>query len=221
MLSSQRLWPRSCRIRVAFMSSPLSRPDFSTSRSCAVPRMRMAGRDRQPCMPIARKQAIGGGGAGTAGGIIGEIISRSACPGIEDPLYGAPSRLDRIGPLEQGGVAYETIVDQRLVADRRQRREIVPVGKVHFDAVDFDLGAGALGAKTERQPFIRLDAQRQDVRGQSLDRGVAKEGVGRLTKLHRDLGVAGREVLAGAEIEWHAGPAPVVDAELERGIGFG
>jgi hypothetical protein len=41
-----------------------------------------------------------------------------------------------------------------------------------------------------------------------------------LTKLHRDLGVAGGEVLAGAEIEWHAGPAPVVDAELERDIGL-
>src|SRR5215831_10597632 len=161
MLSSQRLWPRSCRIRVAFMLSPLSRPDLSKSRSCAAPGMRMAGRDRHPCAPIARKQAIGGGGA--AGGIIGEIISRSACPSIEEPLYGAPSRLDRIGPLEQGGVAYEAIVDQRFVAHRRQRREIIPVGKVHFDAVDFDLGAGALGAETQRQPLIRLDAQRQDV----------------------------------------------------------
>src|SRR5262249_27416508 len=140
MLSSQRLWPRSYSIRVAFMLSPLSRPDFSKSRSCAAPRMRMAGRDRQPCAPIAREQA-GGGGAGAAGGIVREIVGRSARPGIEEPLYRAPSRLDRIGPLEQGGVAYEAIVDQRLVADRRQRREIVPVGKVHFDAVDFDLGA--------------------------------------------------------------------------------
>src|SRR5262245_21497015 len=148
MLSSQRLWPRSCRIRVAFMLSPLSRPDFSKSRSCAAPRVRMAGRDRQPCAPIAREQTIGGG-AGAAGGIVGEIVGRSARPGIEEPLYRAPSRLDCVGPLEQGGVAYEAIVDQRLVADRRQRREIVPVGKVHFDAVDFDLGARALGAETQ------------------------------------------------------------------------
>src|SRR5262249_47284983 len=158
MLSSQRLWPRSCRIRVAFMLSPLLRPDLSKSRSCAAPGMRTAGRHRQPCVPIARKQAIGGGGPGAAGGVVGKVVGRSACPGIEDPLYGAPSRLDRIGPLEQGSVAYETVVDQRLVADRRQRREIVPVGKVHFDPVDFDLGAGALGAETQRQPLIRLDA---------------------------------------------------------------
>src|SRR5262249_45993252 len=173
MLSSQRLWPRSCRIRVAFMLSPLSRPDFSKSRSCAAPGMRMAGRDWQPCVPIARKQAIGGGGACAAGGIIGEIVSGGTRPGLEQTLHGAPSRLDRIGPLEQGGVAYEAIIDQRLVADRRQRREIVPIGKVHFDAVDFDLGARALGAETQRQPLIRLDAQRQDVRGQSLERGLA------------------------------------------------
>ena len=54
-----------------------------------------------------------------------------------------------------------------------------------------------------------------------LDGGTAKECVGRLTKLHRDLGSAGGEVLAGTQIEWHAGPTPVVDAELERNIGFG
>src|SRR5262249_44853454 len=136
-------------------------PPTSVSRILrGASRVRMSGRDRQPCAPIAREQAIGGGGAGAAGGIIGEIISRSACPGIEEALYGAPSRLDRVRPLEQGGVSDEAIVDQRLVADRRQRREIVPVGKVHVDAVDFDLGTGALGAETERQPLIRLNAQR-------------------------------------------------------------
>src|SRR6516162_6692829 len=150
MLSSQRLWPRSCRIRVAFMLS-LRRAPTSVSRILrGASRVRMSDRDRQPCMPIAREQAIGGGGTGAAGGIVGEIVGGGARPGLEQTLHGAPGRLDRIGPLEQGGVADETIVDQRLVTHRRHRREIVSVGKVHVDAVDFDLGTGALGAETER-----------------------------------------------------------------------
>src|SRR5262245_4742860 len=149
MLSSQRLWPRSCRIRVAFMLSPLSRPDLSKSRSCAAPGMRMAGRDWQPCVPIARKQAIGGGGPGAAGGIVGKVFGGSLCPGIQEILHRTPCRLDRIGPLEQGSIANQAIVDQRLVADRHNRCVIIPIGKVHFNAVDLDLGAGALGAEAE------------------------------------------------------------------------
>src|SRR5499427_2905685 len=156
MLSSQRLWPRSCRIRVAFMLLPPSRTSVASPTSvsrilCRAARVRMmAGRDRQPCMPVAREQAIGGGGTGAAGGIVGEIVGGGARPGLEQTLHGAPGRLNRIGPLEQGSVADETIVDQRLVTHRRHRREIVPVGKIHVDAVDFDLGTGALGAETER-----------------------------------------------------------------------
>src|SRR5262249_17473203 len=99
--------------------------------------------------------------------------------------------LNRIGPLKQGSITDEAIVDQRLVADRRQRREIVPVGEVHFNAVDFDLGTGALGAETERQPLIRLDAERQDVRGWSIDGGVGEGGGGRLAKVDSDRGGAG------------------------------
>src|SRR3982074_3872461 len=100
--------------------------------------MLMAGLERQPCTSTTREQASGGGGAGGAGSIIGEIGGGIARPGIEEALHGAPSRLDGIGPLEQGGVADQTIVDQRLVADRGERRKIVAVGKVHLHALDLD-----------------------------------------------------------------------------------
>src|SRR6266511_1167152 len=98
--------------------------------------MRMVGLDRQPCMSIAREQAIGGG--------------RAAGPGIEQPLHGAPSCLDRIGALKQDRIADEAVVDQRLVSDRCEWREIVLVGEIHLDAFDFDLCAWTLGAETER-----------------------------------------------------------------------
>src|SRR6516225_2883946 len=121
MLSSQRLWPRSCSVCVAFTVSP------PISWSFVPFPVRMTCPDRQPCTPIAREQPIGGLGASAAGGVIGEVAGRSACPGIEEVLHGAPCCLNRIGPLEQGRIADHTIVDQRLVADRPKWREIVAV----------------------------------------------------------------------------------------------
>src|SRR5260221_5579244 len=97
-------------------------PPTSVSRILrGASRVRMSGRDRQPCMPIAREQAIGGGGTDAAGGIVGEIVSGGARPGLEQTLHGAPGGLDRISPLEQGSVADETIVDPRLVTHRSHR----------------------------------------------------------------------------------------------------
>src|SRR4249919_2198819 len=142
----------------------------------------MARIDRQPCTPIAAEQPIGGIGAGAAGHVIGEIDNGIASPGIEKALYRAPSCFDRIGALEQTGVASQTVVDEGFVADLCEWREIVAVCKVHFHAVDFNLGAGPLGAETDRKSLVRLDAERQDVRGKSLDRSIAKERVGGLTE---------------------------------------
>ena len=42
----------------------------------------------------------------------------------------------------------------------------------------------------------------------------------RLLELDADLGGALLHALAGAEIERHAGPAPVFDFEAKRGVGF-
>ena len=106
-------------------------------------------RDRQPRTPIAREEPVGGVGAGTPGGVIGKVLDRIARPGIEQALHGAPCRLDCIGPLEQGGVADQTIVDQCLVADRSQGPEILAVCKIHRHTVDLDLRAGPLGAETD------------------------------------------------------------------------
>src|SRR5262249_24934083 len=108
--------------------------------------------DRPPCASIALDQAIGGIRTGTAGGGGVQVAAGRARPGIEQTLHRTPRRLDRVGPLKRRGVADEAIVDQRLVPDRRQRREIVAVGKVHCDAVDLDLGARSLGAEADRQP---------------------------------------------------------------------
>src|SRR5258708_32120692 len=104
------------------------------SLSRANRRVRVAGPDRHPCTPIAREQPVSGFGAWAAGGIIGKVLGRSARPAIDETLDGAPSRLDRIGALEQGGIADQTIVDQRLGANGCPRVEIVAGSTNHCPA---------------------------------------------------------------------------------------
>src|SRR5712671_4347512 len=88
---------------------------------------------RHPCAPIAREHAVGRLGALAPGGIIRKVLCGIARPAIEQSLDRAPSRLDRIGPLEQSGIPDQTIIDQRLVAHGRERLEIVVVSKVPAD----------------------------------------------------------------------------------------
>src|SRR5260370_40934691 len=84
-------------------------PTTSVSRILrGASRVRMSGRDRQPCMPIAREQAIGGGGTDAAGGTGGGIVSGGGRPRPGQTLHGAPGGLHPIGPLGQGSVAPAT-----------------------------------------------------------------------------------------------------------------
>src|SRR5215469_8095303 len=83
-------------------------PPTSVSRILrGASRVRMSGRDRQPCMLIAREQAIGGGGTGAAGGIVGEIVGGGARPGLEQTLHGAPGLLFFMVRREQSSALYD------------------------------------------------------------------------------------------------------------------
>src|SRR5437660_12208103 len=107
---------------IGFMESLRSSSrQYDAAISRANRRVRVAGPDRRPCPPIAREQPVGGLGARASGDIVGKVLGRIARPAIDETLDGAPSRLDRIGALEQSGVADQTIIDQRLVADGCKR----------------------------------------------------------------------------------------------------
>src|SRR5215831_3356730 len=158
MLSSQRLWPRSCNARVGFMASPFGSNgcrDVWTNGSVWVNRA-----DRQPRAAVTCEQPVGGGRTGAAGSVIGKVRGRSARPGINQAVNRTPRHLDGIGPLEQSGVADQTVVDQRLVTHRCNRLEVIAVCKIHRYAVDLNLGARTLGAEANRQALIRLNADR-------------------------------------------------------------
>ena len=71
---------------------------------------------------------------------------------------------------------------------------------------------GHLGREAQQDPLVGLDAQREQVR---LGRrgALAEEHQRRQLELDRDLGGAAGEALAGAQVERHVGPAPVLDLE--------
>ena len=80
---------------------------------------------------------------------------------------------------------------------------------------------GIFAAERERHALVGL--QREDSwLGCTPDRAVLLEGEVRdRLERHRDLGDLARQPLAGAQVERHAGPAPVVDLQAQRGVGLG
>ena len=70
-------------------------------------------------------------------------------------------------------------------------------------------------------PSVGSIADDQEILRQPVHRRVAEHRERRLLELDRDLGALDAERLAGAQVERHAGPAPVVDGQLQRGIGLG
>jgi hypothetical protein len=77
------------------------------------------------------------------------------------------------------------------------------------------IAPGTLAPKLSEMPFVRLDVNDQAIGLQIFYRGIAEEHERRAAKLDDDFRGAPGEALAGAEIEGHAGPAPVIDLELE------
>src|SRR5262245_23733246 len=115
--------------------------------------------DRQPSMSIAMKQSICRVRPRASSGIIRKVVRRPCGPGIENGLHGAPGCLDRVCALEQHRIADQAVVDQRLVADGRQRLKIVAIREIHGDAVDLNVLPGTLGTEAHGKALIGLEAQ--------------------------------------------------------------
>ncbi len=84
------------------------------------------------------------------------------------------------------------------------------------------LRAGNFGAELEGDALVRLDAQGQHVWFDlSIGFAAFEEHQRRLFELDGDFGDALGQVLAGAQVEWHAGPTPAIDKHLQRQVGLG
>jgi hypothetical protein len=93
--------------------------------------------------------------------------------------------------------------------------------ELHLDPVHVHAGPRDLRTEAQRHAFLRLNLQSHVVWREPFDRGIAKQREWRLLELDHDFAAPRRQRLTGSQIERHARPAPVVDRELERHIGFG
>src|SRR3984893_4847543 len=111
-------------------------------------------------------------------------------------------------------------MDQRLVADIGFLREPIVIVEIHFHSGKVHRRPSTLDLELERDSLIRRDAQHQPIGPQSIDWRAVERRVGCLLETDRDLRIPLRQVLAGTDVEGHAGPAPVGDLELHGDIGL-
>ena len=131
------------------------------------------------------------------------------------------ARFDRIAPHEERGVAGHDVQEEAFVGFGRGGPECRAVVKVHLDRIDVDAGAGHFRADAEREPLIRLNPDRKDVRIQRAGPiGVEQNGRD-LFEMDGDLARPFRQSLSCAEKEGNAGPPPVVDGNLDRNVRLG
>ncbi len=149
-----------------------------------------------------------------------QALGARGFPRIEERLHRLPTGFHAVGALKQDVVADHAVVDQRLIAGSRLRLEVILVAEFHLNAVDPDRGSGHFGVELQRDAFGRLDADHKVVLRQRLRGGAAEHGERRLLELDRHFGALDPERLAGAQVKGNAGPAPVIDGQFQRGIGF-
>ena len=142
-------------------------------------------------------------------------------PVVEDRVEDLPGPLDLRVPREQRRVAEQHVEDQPLVGLGAGLGERAAVGEVHVHVADLHRGARHLGAEADRHALVGLDPDHQRVVGELLGRGLAERQVRRPLEHHRDLGDPAAEPLAGAQVERHPGPAPVVHVQGHRGVRLG
>ena len=78
--------------------------------------------------------------------------------------------------------------------------------------------SGQLGAERQRHALVGLDPEDEEVGLGEVLRIAPEHEVRRALELHGDLARPLGQALAGAQIEGHARPPPVVHGELERGV---
>src|ERR1019366_5539271 len=112
------------------------------------------------------------------------------------------------------------VEQQRLVCRGRSLAEAGTVVEVHRDRTQRHAGAGTLGEKLQRDAFLGLYAQDQQV-DTRLAGILVEEVQRRRVELDRDLTYSLGEPLSRTHIERYARPSPVIHEESHRGVSVG
>ena len=173
-----------------------------------------------PLASVALEEAVGGGGAPRACGVVGEIARRQRAPDIENGVHDTPGGVDAVFAMEEGHVPDHAIVKQRFVSGSGRLVAEFGVIEVERDSVDDDAGSGAFGADHDGDAFLGLDVEDERVgSGLAVDL-FAEEHERGAFEADKNLREVFGEAFAGAQVEGDIGPTPVFNEEAEGGVGF-
>src|SRR5207244_7943745 len=112
-----------------------------------------------------------------------------------------PRLLDTVAPREQRRIAAHAVEQEPLVGFRQRLPEGARIAHVHQDVRYRQMIPGHLRDEAQRHPFVRLDAEGEDVGLEELARLLLGEQAQRDTlEYDRDFGHAGAQSLAGPTV---------------------
>ena len=168
-------------------------------------------------MALAAARAPGAGRIGPRAGGVG-------APVLQDGLDPAPGLLLLVAAHEQVEAVVDHVQQQALVgahalgAEALVEVEVEVNGRQRLERVPRVIAVVLpLRQQVQLEPVLRLQVDHQLV-GRAI--GRAEDRVRRRQEVHHDARVARCQPLAGADVERHAGPAPVGDLGPQGDEGF-
>ena len=127
-------------------------------------------------------------------------------------MHELPRLFDRIAPHEERLVADDHVVEQSLVRFRRRSH----VMEIDFDLLQLGRRPGHLRHDMQREALVRLNPYREHVGRQRCAWICVIQNSGHVVEVDRNLARALGHPLAGAQVERHSRPSPVVDPASQR-----
>ena len=121
---------------------------------------------------------------------------------------------------KKGGVPKNGIPEESFVSFGRVRAEFAGVAELHIDGLD-GVATRALGIEAEVNTLVGLQTDMHGVTSEKVAELGPEKGGGGAPKHDDDFRGAGGEGFARAKVEGDARPAPVINLNFERGVGFG
>ena len=125
--------------------------------------------------------------------------------------------LDLVAAGKERGVAAHCIEQQtfvRLGAGFAERRSVM---KVHLYRLDAKARAGNLGVNPQRNPFVRLNSNDENVQVAQI---FVEQNRRRFFEVNGNFGCRFRKPFSDAHVDRHVGPAPVVDEQTRSDEGL-
>src|SRR5580704_16669516 len=168
-----------------------------------------------PTAMIPTDQFLGLDRSVTAGSVVWKSGNRELRPRLFNRGDDAPLGLYLVAASKEGCISTHRIEQKRLVGRWTLGTEHGLVGKVRIHGERAHLVARPLGIEGDSDSLVGLNAQGDDIRPKLLVRRARKESLRRAFEVHANFGELACQTLAGANVERHAGPAPVIDIRLD------